>query len=141
MVRARKKDLLMILLLCLSVVFTIYCTVGLPYLVAKLTLLTYSMPTRLAPILGVLQIILLVRSVALMQDEDCFVPRLPAILAAVALSGVTMYLCLRYFEIPNYLSLRYSLVLFVLIAFWAFCFMAKCPQRVPAERHAAVYRL
>lgn len=130
MVKSKKKDLLLILMLFLSVVFTLYCTVGLPYLVAKLTLMTYSMATRVAPILGVIQIILLVRSVALMQDADCFVPKLPAILIALALGLGTMYLCLRYFEIPNYISLRYSLVLFVLIVFWAFGFMAKCHPRV-----------
>lgn len=128
MIRARRKDLLMILLLCVSAVFTVYCTVGLPYIVAKVTLMTYSMPARVAPVLGVMQILLLARAVSVMQDEDCFICKIPAAIGAVVLGVVTMYFCGRIF--PNYIGIKFGAMTFAVIVFCAYGFMAKCHPRV-----------
>lgn len=130
MIKSRKKDLYMILLLCVSAVFTIYCTVGLPYFVAKLTLMTYSTPARVIPVLGMIQILLLVRAIALMKDTECFVPRVPALLGALALSVITVWCCITYFPAKNYIGGIYGVGIAALIAFCAYGFMAKCHPRL-----------
>lgn len=130
MIKSRKKDLYMILLLCVSAVFTIYCTLGLPYIVAKLTLMTYSTQFRVIPVLGVIQIMLLIRSIALMEDTDCFVPRIPALLGALVLAGGSLWLCVTVFPVKQYIGVVYGIGIAVLIAFCAYGFMAKCHPKL-----------
>lgn len=128
MIKARKRDLLSVLLLCLSGFYTLYITTGLPMIVAKLTLMTFTTTGRVIPYLDVLQIILLVRAMSLMQDRKCFVPKLPAMAIAAVLSTGTMLICAYVFRVatpaPNYITVPYGIVMGLLIFVFAWGFMA-----------------
>lgn len=128
MIKARKKDLLSIMLLCVAVFYTLYITTGLPMIIAKLTLMTYTMTGRVIPYIDVLQIILLIRSMSLMQDRKCFVPRLPAMLIAVVLSAGTMLICTYVFRTMttavDYITVPYGIAMGLLIFIFAWGFMA-----------------
>ena len=59
-VKSKKKDWLMTGLLVVSYFFLIYGSVGLSEVIAKVTLMNYSMPARIIDILGYLNVILMI---------------------------------------------------------------------------------
>lgn len=69
MIRYKKKDWLLILLMILEAVLGIYIVFGLPEILAKITLLSMSMSTRAIIGAGYINILLLLRSMSLYRKE------------------------------------------------------------------------
>ncbi len=64
MIRNKKADLLYIFLIIVEVFFLLFCVVGLPPIIAKITFLSYSFNNRVASIIGFIDIVLLIRSLS-----------------------------------------------------------------------------
>jgi len=64
LIKKKGKDLISVILLGISLLFSIYCIVEIPALLAKTLLLTYSTPDRLVDIVGFIQIYLLVTALS-----------------------------------------------------------------------------
>lgn len=61
MVRKRKIDLLYIFLIIIEIIFIVFCFIGFPELIAKITLLSYSFYSRILSVLGYIDIIIIFR--------------------------------------------------------------------------------
>jgi len=68
--KTKKKDLLSVLLLCLTAVFLSYILIGWPVWLAKVTLLSKTTAYRLLQITGFLQLILLIRAIAYLKETS-----------------------------------------------------------------------
>lgn len=68
--KKNKQRLLMGLMLVVSCVLGLYCLVPLPKNVAKITLLTFSTPQRVADVLGYLNILMLVVGLANLRNQE-----------------------------------------------------------------------
>ena len=68
-IKQKGKDILLDIMLGLSCVYTIYCTVGFPLIVARLTLFSYVPEERAADLLGLLQVILLIRCIYVCREN------------------------------------------------------------------------
>lgn len=64
----RTKDNLLAMLACTEIVFLVFYIIGFPEWLAKMTLLSYTPPSRLLLPLGFLDIVLLLRALALKND-------------------------------------------------------------------------
>ena len=69
-IKQKGKDILLDIMLGLSCVYTIYCTVGFPLIVARLTLFSYVPEERAADLLGLLQVILLIRCIYVCRGKQ-----------------------------------------------------------------------
>lgn len=69
LIKDKKKDIFTTIILVISIVFTIYATVGLPMSIAKLTLLTYTLPERVVDVIGFIQVYLLVATLSRFPKE------------------------------------------------------------------------
>lgn len=63
----KKKDKLIAILLCIATFFTIWCVFGFPAAIAKATFLSYSPASRTFAILGVVNVLLLIRGISLYE--------------------------------------------------------------------------
>ena len=91
LVKKRGKNLLMWLILVPVILLTAYCTVELPPIIAKITMLTYSMPERAADALGFANVLMLIIAVSEQKEEE----KLPipiGVLIAVISTGYAVYL-------------------------------------------------
>ena len=128
LIKTKKIDFLSIWLIILSIYYTIYCTIGLPYVVAKYTLLTYSTAWRVADILGYIQIILLIRSISTMREFDIFIPKWLAILVSAIIGLLTLKICYKYFS--NYVGIQYLVIVIAFIIAVMFVCMAVRNKKV-----------
>jgi len=103
LIKKKGKDLLSMILLGVSLLLTVYCVVELPPLLAKVLLLTYSMPSRLIDIVGFMQIYLLVVALSRFDGIKKMKP-VYAWIAAVVSMEAAVYFC--YSAYPSYLSLK-----------------------------------
>ncbi len=68
MIRRRKKDGLSIALIAVEIFFLIYVFIGIPEIIAKISFLSYSLPQRTFAILGIIDLILLFRTLSYKRD-------------------------------------------------------------------------
>lgn len=113
-IRHDRKSLLLPGLLLVSIPMLIYCTIGFPEIIAKLTLFSYSTPERLVDILGYVQIFLIVIILSEYGDKK----RMPLILAfvlAACTAGYCYYITDQYSPgyLPIVLKAPMALVIFV----------------------------
>lgn len=66
--KEKKKDLLLIIMLIISILFAIWCAIGLPKILAKLTLLYLSPAKRTFVVAGFLNILILIRAMSLIKE-------------------------------------------------------------------------
>ncbi len=119
--KTKKKDLLSMLLLAVSLYFTVYCTVGVPDIVATISLMSFSTAARTAPILGFAQILLLVRSMYLIKENDCGIPK-RIIMPIVAVYSIFVVLwCDKVLPFEDYMSTAYMSVVGLYIFFVIVC--------------------
>lgn len=64
----KKKDLLLILLLIFTIFLSVYCILGFPATLSKLTLLSLSQSGRTVAIIGILNLIILLRSIFIAKE-------------------------------------------------------------------------
>ncbi|QUC66693.1 DUF7657 domain-containing protein [Aristaeella hokkaidonensis] len=69
MIRRRKADLLFILMMIVSGILALFTFADVPIWLRKITLMDMTMSYRIAPILDLVQVILLFRAVSMMQTE------------------------------------------------------------------------
>ncbi len=68
-IKQKGKDILLDILSVVSCVYIIYCTIGFPLVVAKLTLFSYVPEERAVDILGLLQVILFIRCIYVCREN------------------------------------------------------------------------
>lgn len=90
LIKKKGKNLLLWLLAVPTVVMGVYCSVGLPPIVAKCTLLTFSTPQRVADIVGLASAFMLIIALSELKDD-----KLPVWLASVIVIICTSF-AVRY---------------------------------------------
>lgn len=68
LIQKKGKNLLMWCLLIPAVIMGFYCIIPLPHTIAKLTLLTFSMPKRVVDVLGYLNVLMLVAALSELRE-------------------------------------------------------------------------
>ena len=136
--KTRKKDLLTILLLIVSAIFTVYCTVGVPKWFGDISLLSFSMPVRTLTFLDFIQIPILLRAMALMKENNCFIPKFVIIPLALILSVFTVYWCDKKFVYSDFMSTTYMVVITVVIFAVEICLVGKVDQRLKTAAMVAL---
>ena len=126
-IRSKKKDWLVAALLLVCLFLGLYTTVGLPPLLAKATLMTYSMSWRAVDILGYLQVILFVLIFSRYSDREKLPPKPGMCLAVVA--GIASVLIANYYH-AGYMNKVYMFVILILVAFILFVCIARTSPKV-----------
>ena len=128
--KTKKKDLLTILLLVVSTIFTVYCTVGVPIWFGDISLLSYSTPVRALTYVDFIQILLLLRSMTLLKENDSYIPKFVIIPLALILSAFIIYKCDKVFIYPDYMSLKYMLIVAIMIFVLIVCFVGRVNHKL-----------
>jgi len=100
LIRKKGKDLLTAILLSISLLMTIYCSIGLPSFLSKILLFTFSSPMRMVDILGVIQVYLLVVALSRFDGIRKFSPFWGWTISLLAVEAA-LYFCRQAF--PAYL--------------------------------------
>lgn len=110
-----KIDNLNIFLLFIAIFLAIYCSIGFPEWLAKITLMSYSTPYRTVDILIYICALLMIRNLAIQKTERMHFP----FLAALALSSATAIFAIHISNTsyPDYMPTEY-------IVFITICVMA-----------------
>lgn len=117
LVKYKGKDKLLWFLTPVLTLFTIYCTIGLPPILAKIFMLTFSTSSRTVDFLGVLLAIITVYCISKIQDENGMNIWLSIIVAVLAVAPTVIY------EFPKWrgIGIRYYalwiIAVFTVIAF------------------------
>lgn len=111
-IKQKKKDVFLWALMIIATVFGLYCTMPLPKPIAKMLLLTYSTPYRMADILGYIMVILLIMILGNYGSDAKLKPIAGISLTAVVLAGTLWYTQVNY---SQYLSFPYFLVAAILV--------------------------
>ena len=114
--KQKKKNWLTAGLLIISAVFLVYVTVGLPGVVAKVLLLSFSTPKRLIDILGIIQVYFIV-IVLSNYNKGEQLPTYMKYVLGVGTALVSLFYCKRSY--PEYLSTKCLVVSFIFIVGFA----------------------
>ena len=115
--RAKKKDLLTILLSVLCLLLTLYCSFEIPAFIAKITLMYTSPSNRAVDVVSFLQILLLMRSIYIINKENIKLSKAIFIPVTITFATFTVYKCVKTFPVANYMGVAYLVFVFVLIIF------------------------
>lgn len=113
--RKVKQDLLVILMLALSGLLLIYCGLGFPRLLAKITLFSQSPAYRCIAIIGFVEIILVARSIANGFASDFFKKK-PAVSAVVSFVIAIMAVAGGYICTEGYLGKKRCIIMCLVLA-------------------------
>jgi len=116
LIKTKGKDLLLILLTVVSIPLLFYCTTGLPYMLAKLLLLTFSTDWRAVDAFAFLQVIILIRSMAVLYVNDASLPLFVAVPLSAFIGIFTVCVAKKYY--PSYAP-NVFLIVFAVFAFAA----------------------
>lgn len=121
-VKAKKNDLLSIMLILISVFLGIYCIAGFPEILAKITMLSYTFTNRALVILTLSDLLLLVRAVHLVIKAELKIS-LPVAAAAsvIAAAGLTYA---GYLINKDFFTMRMLFIELVLTALTVFAVTA-----------------
>lgn len=93
MIKHKKKDLNLILLYIVYVFLNIYCLIGFPDILAKITLLSVTTPKRAMIATGFLDILILIRGLAIIDKP---ISKIPALIVASVITITLVPLSKRY---------------------------------------------
>lgn len=127
LIKEKKKSVFTIAMLVYSVFLIIYTTVGLPAIIAKITLMTYSTRDRAVDILGYTQLVLLIWSIYRLGDCEK-IKKIPAIIVSSMFGLVTVYFANKYF--PNYMGKMFLVVCTIVLIYVAFAILANVSVKV-----------
>lgn len=114
--RDKIKDKLLIIMLVLQLLFGIYVVLGFPEWISKVTLLSNSQGTRTVIALSFINVIMLIRSIAVRKSGVKLYIALPtALLLATAMTYYSKRLV--YGEYFNYLYMAVSIIILVVLFF------------------------
>ena len=94
LIKEKKKDVFLICLLVAYVFLSLYCVFGFPEVVAKLTLLSKSQSKRAMLAVGFIEVLLLLRSLAMIKKP--VISRKSAFMIATIITLIVVDLCERW---------------------------------------------
>lgn len=121
----KKKNWLLTGLLGISAVYLIYTTVGVPVVVAKILLLTYTTATRLVDIIAIIQIYLLV--IVLSDEDEKKIPPIKGGIIALITTVLTIYVCQK--DYSGYLTKEWSIVTGIVILYLGYNLLSQKGER------------
>ena len=144
LIKSRKKDMLLTLLLGLDVFFIFYLCVGVPELVAKLSLL-YLTSERLAPIVCIIEIVMYIRLMSL-SDDAIFPRKRHNLVAIILFSGLVVAFAMAGKEcIPSELNpetgLKNWYLGLIIFLMCGFCLMFFTHRSERGKKHLPVLPL
>ena len=119
MIKNKKKDLFFILLLIPYIIFGIFCFIGFPEILSKITLLSYSTTARTILALGYIDVLFLIRSLSI---ENHNMKTVSAFLLSLLLSFL-MIAITKFFD-SAYVGRILISILFIM-CMWLFFFSFK----------------
>ena len=124
----KKKDWFLSGMIGISIVYIVYSTTGLPSVIAQITLLSYCTPTRILPIIGIVQVYMMVRVLSVNQCERKFLLR-PA---AIAIGSATAILGILYTatNFPGYMEIGWIIVSFIVVVLAGIVILTRTNQKV-----------
>ena len=112
--KEKKKDSLLTILLILTAIFEVWCTIGLPKILAKITLLYVSPARRTFVVVGIINTLMLIRAMALIKKP---LSQMSSIAISLISMIVVITLCINAY--PNYFStLQIAITMIVLIVLY-----------------------
>lgn len=131
-IKSKKKDWLVSGLLIVGIFLTIYTTVGIPPVLARCTMMHLSTAVRAVDILGYLQVVLLIRVLSIMQEEDRLDIRLGTA-AAVVIAVISVGLANYY--VPGYMG---KIFLFLMVCILTLIFIGMITRVSMKWRKASI---
>ena len=104
--KEKKKDLLLILLSIVYVILSIWCIFGFPEILAKITLLSSSQAKRTFLVIGVMDVLMLIRGLSLLKEP---LKRIPAIITSSLLTVIIVFLCEKFNK--EYITLKMGIAM------------------------------
>lgn len=108
--KEKKRDIYLIAMMILAFILTLWCVHEWPAWLAKITLLNYTQAIRASLAIGLLNILLLIRALALMET---LVSKWIAIVGSILL-GISMTLIATHFY-EGYISTKMAIVIFFVL--------------------------
>lgn len=130
-IKERKKDWLTRGLLLVQIPMLFYVTVGLPKIIANLTLFSHSTPKRLVDVIGLIQVYFIIIIMSYYKDS-IKLPKKVAGIIGVVTAGLSIWI--SSYNYTNYMSTIQKIVMFGVIVIAAICLMIDLK-----ERHQAVF--
>lgn len=122
MVKNKKADGLSVLMILGTVFFGIYCAIGFPTVLAKVTFMSYSIPKRAITAFGLCNLVLLVRSVSIYTFEG---KRMIKILVSACYALFVGYTSYRIYG--GYIT-RYDAIVLLVLSFLALYLLLNCSK-------------
>lgn len=94
LIKEKKKDIFLICLMIAYIFLSVYCIIGFPEIVAKLTLLSKSQSKRVMLAVGFIDVLILLRSLSIIKKPT--VTRKNALMIAIIITLVLVDLCERW---------------------------------------------
>lgn len=126
--KSGKIDFLMLFALVPTAIITLYCTKGFPDWLAKLSLMSYSMPIRAIDMLGLLNAYFLVRILSYKDDEKLTVPVWGGAIAGILLVLYNLKNTEKFYA--GYMTYSYLAVISLVIVSLVIVLLCKTSQRV-----------
>lgn len=118
--RNKRKDWLVTCLLVVTALLTLYSTIELPGFLAKITLLSYSMPERCVDMVGYLQIFFIIIIFSRFEGVKK-ISSIAAVIIGTASAVMAILVSNKYY--PGYLSEIYISIFITIIALLGYCVM------------------
>lgn len=126
LLKKKKKNVLMIGLIGVSVYLILYCTVGLPKVLADVTLISLSTTSKMVEILSVLQVYILM----IFLDEIDDMPKFPkqiSMVIALAYATISAILCSK--QLPGYMTNFYVILMIIIFACVIYSMIAQMQKK------------
>ncbi len=123
LIKGKKKDILLILSIVAHTFLSIWVVIGFPAIIAKITLLDKVQSTRAMIAIGFLDIIILVRSIAILKTT---VKKINSAIISIILAVVIALICKVNY--PSYISIKMAVIIAIAsmyLFYFALCYKEK----------------
>lgn len=124
--KKKKKDFLVTALLIVEVIMLVYVTIGLPEVLAKVLLLSYSTTGRVNDIIGFIQIILIIILFSI-YEKEIRLPKSLAVIISLIVGGICV--AVSRFQFTDYLSIVEMIIAFLVIVLCGIGIMIQLTER------------
>ena len=114
-IKNKTKDFLLYFMLGISIFLNIYCIIGFPEIIAKITFMSLSVSNRTKGVIGIINVFILARLLAI-NKENVFSVKLSAILSIIISLSIGEYIryCYKeYFDIWQFIAIDVLLNLII----------------------------
>jgi hypothetical protein len=122
----KRSNLLILLLNLLTLAFLFYIAVGLPESLAGILLLDRTIPTRIAPFVALIQLIVLI--LTLSQNRMFPNKRWLGIASGIFVAAIHLFFCL--YIAPGYMPLIYMILIAPLYVLGGYVLVTRCSKRL-----------